>query len=306
MPRIPTALALPVLALGCAASGGGWTEAPIPPPVQSFTALSLTAGPGTGQVAAPGTKDDQALELYSATSASGTVELLYPASQLVVRAKGESCDGPPQLVVLVDRSVVLSTEVPQADWADFPATVSLSRGPHDFQVVFPNDHWNPGHCDRNLVVDRLTLLTDRRPGSDAIDGESLNVNWGASLIPDEAAHSGQALELSSSTSATGVVVLSRAMGGLAIRARGDQCQGPPDLQLDVDGKRVLSTPVPENVWTDRWIALPLAAGEHTVAVRFPNDLWQPPACDRNLYVDRLWFAPAVPAGQGSPAPAAGR
>jgi hypothetical protein len=272
--------------------------------VQSFSALALEAGPGAGQVSAQGPKDNQALELFSSTSASGAMELLYPASELIVRAKGESCDGAPQMILVVDGAVVLSTEVPQKDWTDFPAGVSLTRGKHTFQVIFPNDHWEPGRCDRNLIVDRITLFTDRRPGRDSLEGANLNSTWGATRVSDSLAVTGQALEFTSSTSATGVVVLSRPMRALAIRVRGDQCQGPPNVQVDVDGRQVLDSPVPETAWAERWAQLQISPGEHTVTVHFPNDMWIPPDCDRNLYVDKIWFTPTPPPGQPA-APATG-
>jgi len=301
VPRRLTCLCALPLALACSGAGDKAAN-DVPPPVQSFTALSLQAGPGAGQVPAGGTKDNQALELFSSTTASGPMELLYPASEIMVRAKGDSCEGAPQLILVVDGAVVLSTEVPESDWTDFPAGVSLARGRHTFEVIFPNDHWEPGRCDRNLIVDRITLFTDRRPGHDSLEGANLNSTWGASRVSDSLASTGQALEFTSATSATGVVVLSRHMGAIAARVRGDQCQGAPDIELDVDGKEVLTSHVPETAWAERWGEVSLGPGEHTVTVRFPNDMWIPPDCDRNLYVDKIWFAAAVPPGKGSGAP----
>jgi endoglucanase len=77
------------------------------------------------------------------------------AQTLTVRARGDQCDGAPQMVVAVDGQNVLSAAVPSTSWADYQATVSIGAGTHTFAVSFTNDYLSG--CDRNLRLDSLSL-----------------------------------------------------------------------------------------------------------------------------------------------------
>jgi hypothetical protein len=77
-------------------------------------------------------------------------------SKLVVRAKGDQCDGAPTMVVKVDGATVMTKSVNNAAWVDYSLDAVYGAGTHTVKISFTNDH-NPGYCDRNLRVDMVTV-----------------------------------------------------------------------------------------------------------------------------------------------------
>lgn len=75
---------------------------------------------------------------------------------------------------------------------------------------------------------------------------------------------------------------------VAVRARGDWCDGPPTLEIAVDGKRVLREPLRSSGWATYRSDVELDEGEHDVAVKLVDDLANE-ECDRSLVVDDLTF-----------------
>src|SRR5690242_5404209 len=84
-------------------------------------------------------------------------------------------------------------------------------------------------------------------------------------------------------------------GTLVIRARGDQCQGPPIMAVSIDGHRVGKVPVSATGWTDYRVPAKVTRRRHKVAIAFTNDHLVRGVCDRNLWVDSVSFAGAAPA-----------
>ncbi|HEU4979171.1 MAG TPA: glycoside hydrolase family 6 protein [Solirubrobacteraceae bacterium] len=118
------------------------------------------------------------------------------------------------------------------------------------------------------------------------EAEALSLPSGSGMVvSDSAASGGRALEIWSSATASGTVA-SRATRRIAVRARGQQCQGAPRMIVAVDGRTALDVEVPATSWTDYAADLALPDGPHAVTVRFANDFLAP-ACDRNLFVDRV-------------------
>jgi hypothetical protein len=76
---------------------------------------------------------------------------------------------------------------------------------------------------------------------------------------------------------------------LTVRARGDQCEGAPILNIQVSGAPQKTITVAASQWTDYTIALPVTAGNHSVTMAFFNDK-QTKSCTRKLYADKLEFA----------------
>jgi hypothetical protein len=229
------------------------------------------------------------------------MELIAPVRGLTVTARGDQCQGAPQLVVRVDGAPVLSVDVLQRSWTDFRAAAPLARGRHQFEVSFPNDLWIPPDCDRNLFVDRIAFLPARSPGDGGIEGEDLDLPPRTFVVDDRGASGGRALAMNSVATATGQVLLPGPATGLVVRARADQCHGPPTLVVTVDQVQRLSADVPAIAWSDYSAPVRLEAGLHEVAISFPNDLFLGASCDRNLYVDRLSFLTG-PIGSAEAAP----
>jgi hypothetical protein len=91
-------------------------------------------------------------------------------------------------------------------------------------------------------------------------------------------------------------------GALVIRARGDQCEGPPVMTVSVDGHRVARVAVSATAWTDYRVSARVSRRRHKVAIGFANDHLVRGSCDRNLWVDQVSFTNLQP--QVVPAPPA--
>jgi hypothetical protein len=282
-----------VLALLAAAACRQGTSAPYPDvgPIQSFEGESVPGGFGYGVVGDSTASNNQAMEFYSTVTVTYPLEVIREASGIVVRAKGDDCHGPPKLIVGVDGRQVLETEVKSRRWTDYPATVPLKLGMHTFTFTFPNDEYEPPSCDRNLYVDKVTLVNARPPNTGDLDAEALLSPSGSAILADPLASHGHALGLLSSGAALGQTTLAQPAGEVIVRARGDDCKGPPLLVLSIDGEERLSTPVASSSWHEYPVQVDLPAGMHNVSLEFPNDHYEPPSCDRNLYIDTVRFLP---------------
>ena len=132
-----------------------------------------------------------------------------------------------------------------------------------------------------------------------LESESMSVAAGVAYSTDNAtASGGKTMTLFGDGAITKAVTTDRATR-LVVRASGDQCEGPPSMQVDVDGNRVLTTSVVATTLTDYTAAVDLAAGSHTVRITFSNDLLRPGVCDRNLVIDRVTFGTPRPASRPS-------
>lgn len=97
----------------------------------------------------------RALGIWSNISAQATVSL--PAGrELVVRARGDQCEGAPRMTVSIDGLRVLDRSVPERVWTDVRVPIDLAAGRHDVKVAFTNDRLTKA-CDRNLFVDSLDI-----------------------------------------------------------------------------------------------------------------------------------------------------
>jgi hypothetical protein len=97
----------------------------------------------------------RALGIWSNISAQATVSL--PAGrELVVRARGDQCEGAPRMTVSIDGLRVLDRSVPERVWTDLRVPIDLAAGRHDVKVAFTNDRLTKA-CDRNLLVDSLDV-----------------------------------------------------------------------------------------------------------------------------------------------------
>jgi hypothetical protein len=71
--------------------------------------------------------------------------------------------------------------------------------------------------------------------------------------------------------------------------KGTSAEGEyPLIALELDGREVGRVEIKSDDWAPHLLTAVLPAGEHTLRVRFLNDLWRPPE-DRNLWLDKLEF-----------------
>jgi hypothetical protein len=124
------------------------TAAAAPVAVETET---LTLPSGSGQVV-PG-----ALKIWSTATASGSFTS-RATRRITVRARGEQCAGAPRMTVSVDGRVALDVNVAATSWTDYAADLALNDGSHSLTVRFANDY-RSASCDRNLLVDRVTLTS---------------------------------------------------------------------------------------------------------------------------------------------------
>ena len=115
-------------------------------------AVAATTG---GVFADPTAAGGAGLVLRRTGSASAV--LVAPAGgSLVVRARGDRCEGAPHMVVTVDGVPALDVAVTATSWSGVQVPGRWAGGQHRVAVRFPDDHVAPG-CDRNLRLDLLAV-----------------------------------------------------------------------------------------------------------------------------------------------------
>ena len=138
----------------------------------------------------------------------------------------------------------------------------------------------------------IPILPSPSPTSAPIIGSSLEAENmvirqgyqypGGNVFSDATASQGKGISLLTNGYLDGQVAGS--FSSIAVRARGDQCNGAPSMIVSVDGNSVLTATVPATSWTDYIASYSAGAGNHTVRVDFTNDS-NPGTCDRNLRLD---------------------
>jgi endoglucanase len=120
------------------------------------------------------------------------------------------------------------------------------------------------------------------------------------VFSDSSASGGQGLLIWTNGTASATVRTGAAQG-VTVRARGDQCNGAPQMAVAVDGQQVMSTEVTAASWTDYSAPASITSGTHSVTIGFTNDYLN--GCDRNLRLDKMSFgasAPPPPSTSGNP------
>jgi hypothetical protein len=131
---------------------------PLPIPDVSAEGESMTLdhpsyGSVVNDVAAYGGK---AMKFNS--PATGKITLTVPRSQrLDLVAKAQLCNGSPKVTVRVDGSTVFVGYIDLTTYVTIPIPVSISAGEHTLSVYYMNDYKTTS-CDRNVIVDRATVL----------------------------------------------------------------------------------------------------------------------------------------------------
>lgn len=141
-------------AAGLVAAGALATAGPAgaAEPVTSRT-WTVTAGTGALRPAAGVPGGSEAL-LWSAGSATTT---LSGAGRVVLRARGDQCEGAPRAQVSVDGRSLGTVQVPNASgWWEYPVGSPVAAGAHRVVVTFTNDH-RTASCDRNLRAGWVAL-----------------------------------------------------------------------------------------------------------------------------------------------------
>jgi hypothetical protein len=275
------------LVVGAGTSGAATT---------GFEAESMSLPSSQGQVFSDASASGgQGLLIWSNGTASKSVST-GTTQDVTVRARGDQCGGAPLMVVRVDGSNVLSQLVSATSWTNYTAGLSLGSGTHTIEVSFTND-FKSKRCDRNLRVDSVSF-TEVAPPSNALEAESMSLpSSQGQVFADGSASGGQGLLIWTNGTASKTVSTGSAQS-LTVRARGDACDGAPQMMVAVDGQSVLTAAVPSTSWADYSAAVSLTAGSHTFAISFTNDYLN--GCDRNLRLDSVSLGSSTPAPSANP------
>lgn len=148
-----------------------------------------------------------------------------------------------------------------------------------------------GLFTRTIVYDTLQA---------SIESTSLAIPFKASsVISDPAATFNQAVAIYSTGSVPSSQIVTQARStSIDVMAKGSYCLGWPKMTVSVDGKQqgdVIG--VTSSTWTKYTRAVDIPAGTHTVSIKFLYDRYNPPKCDRNLFIDNISIygdAPFIP------------
>lgn len=297
----------------------GWARWPSSALAVAGVLLSVVALPGQA-VAADAVVEAETMALTQGTGATvkdrrasagralliwsdgaATTSVTSPAGQLVVRARGDQCDGAPTMVVSVDGTVRSTVDVTSTSWRDYAVPDPVTAGARRITVAYRGDH-RTALCDRNLLVDTLSV----RAWTPHREAEAMSLTKGAGqVVTDSTASAGAGLLVWSNGTAT--TALSAPSGGtLVVRAMGEPCAGAPQLRVAVDGALVATVPVEGTAWHDVQLPGTWPGGQRRVDTTYVNDFGNG-ECDRNVRLDWAAVRPASPvttppAAEPAPAP----
>src|SRR4051794_11197418 len=115
----------------------------------------------------------RAVLLSTNGSLSATVTLGSAASSVVVTVRGDQCQGAPVATLKVDGADVQSVPVTSTAWAAYTVPAAIGAGSHTVAIAYAND-FSTRQCDRNLYVDKLTLMGDPVPSAYSVKHVWLN------------------------------------------------------------------------------------------------------------------------------------
>lgn len=161
------------------------------------------------------------LIVWSNGTASGSLSPAGPTARLVVRARGDQCEGAPVMRVSVDGVVAGSRPVSTTSWGDYEFSGRWAAGPREVTVAFTNDHSST--CDRNLRLDRIILRSTPTPTLVPMPapGSAGNAFAGASPYRDPTSRAGTEAAARRATDPAGAAALDRIAATSAASWYGD-------------------------------------------------------------------------------------
>ncbi len=200
-----------------------------------------------------------------------------------------------------------------------------------------NAHSGDLNCDGSVNITDLSYLLSRYAGTDlsadangdgkvdVVDLSIVLTNFGTSVGASGLAHEaesfalggltsakavtgasgGSAVQFSNNATITKTIKLERPADRVALRLKGDQCEGAPAYTLTIDRQPVASGSAANADWTDSLHSTFLEAGTHVVEISFTNFHFVWLSCMRQLYVDKVSFSASGAALPSNPPIAAG-
>jgi endoglucanase len=93
--------------------------------------------------------------------ANGTAKATFSGELSLIKlyARGQNCYGAPEASILVDGDFVAKFTVGSTFYQVQRRDYTTTGGTHTLSVRFENDYNAPARCDRNLVVDKIKVVT---------------------------------------------------------------------------------------------------------------------------------------------------
>ena len=279
-----TAVLSGLLAIPAGAAGSAVTITFVPVP-----AVSFAVAPGTGSAVG------STLVMWGTGEATAAVDLVEPTVRLVFSARGDACEGSPELDVRVDDVSVFDS--PIAGTGVYAVRGYWAAGRHTLSFEFGNDR-RSNSCDRNVKIGSVGMWTNGPGGPSSYVEQKLDLA-AVDFAPASAGiGTATAARLHSNGSFTGSLD-SRAAKRFTVALTARACAGLPRFRLTIDDVVITERQVPaasmrgpnstQRVYSvDRY----WADGVHEVKVSFLNDR-RTASCDRSMSVVSAYFSGTV-------------
>jgi len=126
-------------------------------PVSSFQAERMKRSKKSIRIKHDPTATNQRALVFTRRASVRLRRTIVRAGALVIRARGDQCQGAPVMTVSVDGHRVGKVTVGASSWTDYQVPAHVSRRRHKVAVGFANDHIVRGVCDRNLWLDSVSF-----------------------------------------------------------------------------------------------------------------------------------------------------
>src|SRR3954451_11953525 len=128
-------------------------------PVTSFQAERMKRSKRSIRIFRDPTAANHRALLFTRRASVRIRKTIVRAGALVIRARGDQCQGAPAMAVSVDGHRVGRIAVSATGWTDYRVTAQVTRRRHKVAIGFVNDRLVRGVCDRNLWVDSVSFTT---------------------------------------------------------------------------------------------------------------------------------------------------
>jgi hypothetical protein len=128
-------------------------------PVSSFQAERMKRSRKSIRIFRDPTATNHRALLFTRRASVRIRKTIVRAGELVIRARGDQCEGAPVMAVSVDGHRVGKVQVSATGWTDYRVPALVKRRRHKVAIAFTNDHIVRGVCDRNLWVDSVSFTS---------------------------------------------------------------------------------------------------------------------------------------------------
>jgi hypothetical protein len=113
----------------------GFAQVPV---IAALEAEQMSVPSGASIINDSSASGGKALKLTAAGTTSGSVNLPGNATSIALTAKGNKCQGPSRVNVLIDGVTLLSNAALSNNWQNYPVNTNLKAGSHTLSIVATN------------------------------------------------------------------------------------------------------------------------------------------------------------------------